>query len=493
MHHRGVKLFLAVFAIGVAFFIVSPSDASAQATLSISPGSGTHGTGGTFTASVVANAPQAYNTVGATISFPPSQLNVVSISKGSFAQLCAVEPTYSNGSGTIELGCGNTTGTTGSATIITITFRATGTGSARVSFSDGQVLAADGKGTNILSNMVPATYTLTAAAPPPPPPPPPPPGSSGSSSGSTLSAPKVTSSTHPEEDNWYNKKAATFEWDLPSGTTSVRLILSRDEQTIPSTVYSPPIAERTIEEIEDGVWYFRIRLGNSAGLGGIATFKIQVDTVAPNDFSVEVLSEEGKAEPELKFEATDELSGIGHYEISVDGGEPTRVELDAINNGIYKMDGLDVGEHEIVVTAVDKAGNKKSAGAINTNVTEELKKAAVAPVEEGPGFFEKWGNAILIFILLAAIGALIALLILEKKKMEELKIAATREVGDVRATMEKVLSALRDEGEDLFAGMDGKAGLNHQEAAAFKELREAVDISEELINREIDDVDKLMK
>ena len=486
-----LKLIFAFFIVGAVFLIITPSHADAQATLSISPGSGTHNVGGNFTASLIVSSSEPYNTVGATISFPSSLLRVTNISKGSFAQLCAVEPTFDNSAGTIDLGCGNTSSNTGSSTVITITFNARSEGSARVSFTDGQVLAADGQGTNILDNMVPANYTISAPSQPQYQTPSSTPEPS-TPSGSAYPAPDVESSTHPDPESWYNLSDATFSWDLPSGVTSVRLILSEDEDTIPSSRYTPPIAERTIEDIEDGVWYFRIRFVGNAGLGDIATFPIQVDTVPPEDFEVEVVSEGGVNEPELEFNTTDDRSGMAEYRIFLDGEEIDSVTPGEVSDNSYVMDPIDKGEYEVEVVAVDNAGNETAAESVTITVTQELQKT-VAPVEEGPGFFEKYGMAILIFIFIMIIAALIAMLILQKKQIEELKVAALRDTRAIRTTVEKVLSALRDEAQDLFASMDGKQGLNNKEQAAYDELREAIDISEELIAREIDDIEKLFK
>ena len=486
-----LKLTFAFLVVGAVFFVITPSHADAQATLSISPSSGTQDVGSNFTANLIVSSSEPYNTVGATISYPPSLVRVTNISKGSFAQLCAEEPSFDNSAGTINLGCGNTSSNTGSSTVITITFNARAEGSARVSFTDGQVLAADGQGTNILDNMVPANYAISAPSEPqyqtPSSPEP-----SPTPSGSAYPAPDVQSSTHPDPESWYNKSTATFSWDLPSGVTSVRLILSENEDTVPTSRYAPPIAERTIEEIEDGVWYFRVRFVGNAGLGDIATFPIQVDTVPPEGFSAEVVSEEGVNEPELEFNTTDDRSGIAEYKIFVDGQETDIVSPEEASSGPFKLDALDKGEYEIEVVAVDEAGNETSADPLTVVVTQELQKT-VAPVEEGPGFFEKYGTAIMIFIFIMIISALTAMLIIQKKQTEELKVAALRDTRAIRTTVEKVLSALRDEAQDLFASMDGKQGLNNKEQAAYDELREAVDISEELIAREIDDIEKLFK
>ena len=497
---QGAKLLL-VFAFVVSFSAVYvPEQASAaSATLFIAPGSGTYSVGQSFTVSVVASSSDQMNAAEASLSFNTSTLSVTGTSKsGSVFSLWTEEPSYSNSQGTIRFGGGNPSGFSGNSTLLKITFRTKAAGTARVSFTDGAVLAADGKGTNILTNMSPATFTVEEAAAPPPPPP-----SSNNNTGNNTSSssgtvppePEVTSSTHPDPEGWYNVTTGEFAWEVPSDVTSVRLLLSQEEDDTPTVRYAPPISSRTLEDLEDGVWYLHVRFGNSAGLGDIASYKVQTDTVPPGEFSFEVISDDGRAQPELRLEASDELSGIGFYEISVDGEESAIIPIEQVNEGVYEMEPLEKGNHTITVTAIDKAGNQRDAGGpAEVEVTEEIKVSkTVEPEEEGPGFFAKYGTAIWVFIFILIIAGLIALNIMQRKKLEELKLDAMRETKEVRGTIEKVLSALRDEAEELFAKMDGKGGLNDKEGASFKQLKEAIDISEELIAREVDDVEKLFK
>jgi hypothetical protein len=126
------------------------------ATLSLTPGTGVYQSNTTFSARVVVNTQgQAINAADATLSFNPSQLAVVSVNRvGSIFNLWVTEPTYSNSAGTITFSGGLPSGYTGSAgTVMNVTFRAVGSGSARVNFSSGSVLANDGRGTNVLNTM----------------------------------------------------------------------------------------------------------------------------------------------------------------------------------------------------------------------------------------------------------------------------------------------------------------------------------------------------
>jgi hypothetical protein len=95
-----------------AFFVLimfCPRTASA-ATLSISPRSGDYKVGSTFKLSIyAASADQALNTVAGSLTFPPSLLEVTSLSKeGSVFGLWIREPSFSNTAGNVSFESGFT-------------------------------------------------------------------------------------------------------------------------------------------------------------------------------------------------------------------------------------------------------------------------------------------------------------------------------------------------------------------------------------------------
>lgn len=112
------------------------------------------------------------NAVGGTIVFPTELLSVESIARSSsIIDLWAEEPIFSNTEGTLGFSGGvlpdeTTKGLDGS--VITITFRARELGKATISMKDGQLLAADGEGTNVLSGSTPLTLYVRSAGQPSP-------------------------------------------------------------------------------------------------------------------------------------------------------------------------------------------------------------------------------------------------------------------------------------------------------------------------------------
>lgn len=104
------------------------------------------------------------NAVGGTINFSPEILNVASISRvTSLVDLWVEEPSYSNSTGTLRFS-GGFLGTKGQnplqGTIITVNFSVRKEGKTSLTLKDGQILANDGVGTNVISES--KTLTLYA-------------------------------------------------------------------------------------------------------------------------------------------------------------------------------------------------------------------------------------------------------------------------------------------------------------------------------------------
>jgi hypothetical protein len=181
--------------------LIAPAPLLYASTLSLSPATGVYTTGSTFSVRVVVNTKGApINAADGTLTFNPKELQVVSVSRtSSIFNLWTTEPTFSNAAGTITFSGGSPTGYTGgSGTVMSVTFRTLGAGSPRVSLSSGSVLAADGRGTNVLTSMGSGAYTVSAVSENPEPeviiefvPP-----------ANTPAAPKISSDTHGNPDGW---------------------------------------------------------------------------------------------------------------------------------------------------------------------------------------------------------------------------------------------------------------------------------------------------
>ena len=493
------KRLLFILFIFFTFFITS--SVAEAATLQFSPSSGSHSVGETFTTNVIVDSGgNQANAVEASISFDTSVLSVVNVSENnSSLSLWTTEPTYSNSAGTIEFGGGNPSPFSGQSTLVSVTFRIQSEGSGTVEFTSGGVTGADGTGQDILSNMSSATYTGASAPEPDPEPTPEP---EPTPTGDTPDAPLVSSETHPEDNPWHNEYEADFSWNVPSDVTAVRLLVGRQAEATPTVVYDPPIDYRELDDDifdEDGLWYFHIQFRNSAGWGDITHYEFGFDTEAPKDLEIEIEEGEDTSTPTLYFASEDDLSGIDRYVINVEGMEEIVVSADEHenNDNLYTFtEPLPEGETVIEVTAYDNAGNE-TVSSLDMIIDEtEIPDEAVPDIDEEEdeeGFFSRYGTTIFIVFLFLVIAALLGYIIKLKKEMEEVKKKGKKEIYEVRDEVSRVFSAIRDEAEDLFASFDGKKGLSAKEKEAFKKISDALDVSEEIIGKEIDDVQKLME
>ena len=343
----------------ILFFAFATSIKAANGSLYLSPSSGVYTVGNTFSVVVAVNTDGiSINAAQGTLVFSPDKLSVTGISKGgSIFSLWTTEPTYSNSSGTITFGGGvpNPGYAGASGKIITITFRARVSGATAVNWSSGAILANDGKGTNILSSMGGGTYSLgpTIISPPAETP-------EGAVSAGTPAKPEISSSTHPDENKWYNNSTIKFSWSLSKDVAGVSILLNEKPTSNPGPVSDGIFDSKTYENVSDGIWYLHLKFKNSFGWGPIGHFKVQIDTVSPKSFAVEIKEgrETNNPQPTLLFEATDETSGIDHYQIRIDGNEPLIVGVREVP---YKLPVQSPGKHAIVVEALDRAGNNTAA------------------------------------------------------------------------------------------------------------------------------------
>jgi len=344
-------LWYAIFALAAYGFFV-PAASAASATLYLSPPTGVYTAGGTFTVRVLVDSGGvAINAAEGVLEFNNAELSVVGVSQsGSIFNLWTVDPTFSNTKGTISFGGGTPKGYTGSAgSIMTITFKALRESTSKVNFISGVVLAADGLGTNIIASMNGGTYTLTSKKEAP--------KQEYVAPVNTPAAPNIVSATHPDQEGWYALPTAELSWDVPSDVSAVRLLVDQISYSIPAVYYSTPISEKTIDDLDDGVWYFHAQMQNRHGWGKVAHFRIGVDTQKPEYFSIKEPEERDSTDPSTRFifDASDVTSGIAYYEVQFDDHDPERWIDDGSHT--YVLPALAPGKHTLIAKAVDGAGN----------------------------------------------------------------------------------------------------------------------------------------
>lgn len=113
---------------------------------------------------MVSTAGEMVNAVAVTIDYPSESLVISAITKdGSFLNLWAQEPSYSNSTGTARFEGVALAGFNGSGTAVTVFFKAKKVGPAVVKIVNASVLANDGKGTETFTGSTQGVVTLTAS------------------------------------------------------------------------------------------------------------------------------------------------------------------------------------------------------------------------------------------------------------------------------------------------------------------------------------------
>ena len=500
---RKVKIILAttlalfVYAFGIQMVFA--------ADLSLSPSVGSYSSGQTFTATVrVVPGGDSVNAVESVMNFNSSVLSVVSVSKnGSVFSLWTTEPTFSNSNGTISFGGGSPTPFTSTSNILNITFRAVTDGTGTVTFGDSSILAADGRGTDVFSNGIGGTYTISPGSTPTPTPETPTPTSESDNSdeaiifGDPPRPPEIGSPTFLDSEVWYRKTDGLFTWTIPFDVTAVAVEISNDPENIPQdneeAIITPPVEDFSITKdiITDGVQYVSVNFENQVGWGAVTNRKLQIDTTPPEPFAVNVRAGTNQSSfPLLTFEADDVTSGIQYYDMTVADKEPIRITPDEARLG-YLINELEDGTYTVKVIATDMAGNERES-----SVAVLITAGWVKPVDEVDEV-SLWdlltATNLFIFFLLIIIILMLAYLWYEHKQIKEKEEKLRRETREIQDQMEKIFSALRDEIYDQINTITKRKRLSKNEKDAVEGLTQALEVSETLIEKEINDVRAILK
>lgn len=356
------------FAILVGVALV-PLFAFAQtgASLYFTPITGSADTGGELVVRVMLNtAEQQVNAADGRIVFDPKELAVERIdTDGSILSSWATAPRYDNQLGEIVFG-GSLAATTTYAgergELLQVVFRGLRTGETRLRFDTGSaVLAGDGTGGNILAETKVGVYVFSPVETSPP-------DESASASeiqggtnreGEVLGAQieAIVSSTHPDESAWSKARTASFQWSNAPSVVRVLTAVSERPNTRGVRAFTPPISERTLDDVPEGVSYFIMTQELVDGDERTLRYKLMIDSSPPSVFDVVEDDVRPKTDPEVRFfvTASDTVSGIDRVEFSLDDG--TAEVWDDPTSKTYTISGLVFGEHRLRAVAYDRAGN----------------------------------------------------------------------------------------------------------------------------------------
>jgi len=468
-------LFLCLFTI-----LIFGAQIAHAATLYFSPSSGNFTEGNIFTVNLMTNTQgEAINNTEAVINFPSDLLELTSVSKfGSIFSLWVLEPNFSNAAGRISFNGGAPTpGYNGSnGKIITMVFKAKKAGQASLVSTSAAVRANDGYGTDVLKNNPQASFILIAEGTPAPP-------ATEKPVPGTPQEPRISSETHPNSEEWYAKSDAIFTWPLSADITAVRLSVNETPISIPTIIHSPPIKTRTIDNLDDGIWYFHAQLENINGWGETADFKFQIDTKQPDYFDIQLAPREDLTERKVGFifDAHDELSGINHYEVRIDDRADEIWTDDG--EGVYITSPISPGKHVLIAKAVDKAGNF-------------IADSIEFTVEQDPLFKFGFLAIDVLSVIIPVIALLILLLLLLWFLWYKFKTRRDRlrkEVREAEQALHKAFDLLREETREeikILKEAGTKRQLTKEEKRIIDQLEKNLDDAEKFIGKEIEDVEK---
>ena len=321
----------------VAPIFALPKKAFAAASFYLSPSSGEVTLGDTVSASVMIDTGgAAINAAEGTVSFASDVLEYQSVStSGSIFTFWTSGPTGGANSVSFGGGLANPGYNGGGGKVLTIVWKAKAPGAATISISGSKILANDGAGTNIYGSSSGGTFTVGEAK--------------------TSQTVSVQSSSHPEQNAWYNQKKVALSWSVKSAS-GYSFDFNQTVNTDPKSA-AASTTSKSYDASTDGVWYFHVKGQFDSNWGPITHFKVQIDTVPPEEFTVTINQEGGTTNPTpiVTFEAKDATSGIDHYDAVVDNGTPTK-----INSG-DKLPKQRPGDHTLIIKAYDKAGNSRDS------------------------------------------------------------------------------------------------------------------------------------
>lgn len=471
------------FATACVFWLPSFSHA---AELQFSPTTGSVAIGDELSVTVkIVPGGDDVNAADGTVSFDSTLLSVASISKdGSAFSLWTAEPSFSNSAGTVVFSGGTPSAFKNTANVITIKFKGKKVGSAKLSFSKGSVLVADGKGTDVYKAGGEATIEVKEAAPATVAEEP---ASEGGGDVSVVPIePKIASKIHAKPEQWYATSTADFSWKNPIDVTGVRILFTDKEDATPSVNLKVTDVTHVETEIGDGTWFFFVQIKNEFGWGAIGKKKILVDTTPPLEFDFQ-LNTDGDI-PRLKFAAEDKTSGVDRYEVISGSSTLATLRLSDLTEGGAPLPAQPGGVTLLAIRAYDKAGNF-------TEVKKELDLPKVEKAnkkEEAPPSIWTW-ERILLILLAVSTATLGTSLYYTKKNAQEEHSKILRDVIAVRDKNDKVFAAMREEFEQMVQDFDEKPQLTPAERDFLEQIKEVLDISEELTDTGIENLKKTVK
>lgn len=318
---------------------------------------------------------------------------------------------------------------------------------------------------------------------------------SGSSSVSDIyvggpEAPVITSLDYPSADTWFKLEDLTFGWEMPEEVVAVAadVFINPDEE--PMTTYRPPVSSITIpsEDLIEGYNYLSVQFKNEEKWGMYGGKVVKIDNTPPEPFSITTLPLDGgsRGAALISFEAQDLLSGISHYEFSINGSIPSRLSpIEAARGQMIDLNNNT--QYSIKAVAYDQAGNAREENVSILGITP-----TVVPPNNVIDLAVEDPAAVLAAIMAALLLIMFGYIVYERQRYAESLHNLRIETDEIHDQLLRIFSALREEIHQQIRNISKKARLSKKEQEAVEGLNKALSISESLIDREIKDVKNLL-
>lgn len=296
------------------------------------------------------------NAAQANIEYDPSAVRVadIIITKSFCDPSFFLEKTIDNKKGLVTIACGRPGGFTEDTGILAeLLVQPLKSGDFSLRFgSETQVLAHDGLGTNVLRQIINASFRVLSL--------------SDALAFSQSARPLLFSSSHPNSERWYNTRNVAVSW--PRLSEKTRYVYTIDQNSDTALRSGESVAENTlyIKTPADGVYYVHIAAETERELGPTSHIKIRVDSAPPAPPRVTASNYSPKAGEVVRIgvSSSDEMSGL------------QKTYYYKVNEGIRLPFGRELailfqesGTYILAVRAFDNAGNFNDA-----SVTIEVKK-----------------------------------------------------------------------------------------------------------------------
>lgn len=350
MFKRAFGLIFATLFISVVF----PHQVQASSDLFFTPASGSFLVDESIPVRLMVKSTEKLSAVEASIEFDPKMLSV-EIKNTSNKVSWVVTPSIDSIKGIISFSGVMSKDISLEEELLELSVVGLRSGNNEIRFLSGaSTVSSDGTGGNTLGRITNATFDILVQ------------GETNDSQiennkgevlGATDTELIISSPDILDQSAWYSLKNVIFNWTLPSDTKQVLTGLTKKSEDVGYKKVINATTTKIIEDIDEGEWYFHVTPSDK-GIEDTKHFRVAIDREAPIISTTTEREREDKRDPNIKYliEAEDNLSGIDHFEIVLDGGASVIWQDDGSHEYSFKAGGP--GDHNLTISAFDKANNR---------------------------------------------------------------------------------------------------------------------------------------